>query len=161
MYNSYFLSIAWTYLCFLCCVRRLGHVQSVPINTKVVSSKPVYGEVYSIQDYVITFVSDLRQVGGFLLGLRFPPPIKLITTIQLKYCWKWCFKEPKPKPMLWYCDMEYALHICWVNKCCVIVYYKLTLPVHNNPLLASIKSKIIISRCHLLNLKVILFIRSK
>ena len=27
-----------------------------------------YGEVYSIQHYVIKFVSDLRQVGGFLLG---------------------------------------------------------------------------------------------
>ena len=46
-----------------------------------VSSNPVYGEVYSIQHYVITFVSDLRQVGGFLLVLQFPPQIKLITTI--------------------------------------------------------------------------------
>jgi hypothetical protein len=27
--------------------------------------------------YVKTFVSDLRQVGGFLRVLRFPPPIKL------------------------------------------------------------------------------------
>jgi hypothetical protein len=33
-----------------------------------------------------TFVSDLRKVGGFLQVLRFPPPIKLTTTIQLKYC---------------------------------------------------------------------------
>jgi hypothetical protein len=32
---------------------------------------------YTIQHYVIKFVSDLRQVGGFLLELRFPPPIKL------------------------------------------------------------------------------------
>ena len=32
-------------------------VQSVPITTKVVSSNPVYGEVYSIQHYVIKFVS--------------------------------------------------------------------------------------------------------
>ena len=29
---------------------------------------PVYGEVYSIQHYVIKFVSDLRQVGGFSHG---------------------------------------------------------------------------------------------
>jgi hypothetical protein len=29
----------------------------------------------------IQFVSDLRQVGGFLRALRFPPPIKLIATI--------------------------------------------------------------------------------
>ena len=34
-------------------------------------------------------VSDLRQVGGFPLVSRFPLPIKLTTTIKLKYCWKW------------------------------------------------------------------------
>jgi len=48
-------------------------VQSVPITTKVVSSSPINGEVYSIQHYVIKFVSDLRQVGGFLWLLQFPP----------------------------------------------------------------------------------------
>jgi hypothetical protein len=43
------------------------YVQSMPIITKVVMiSNPVHGEVYSIQHYVIKFVSDLRQVGGFL-----------------------------------------------------------------------------------------------
>jgi hypothetical protein len=47
------------------------------ITTKVVSVNPVHGEVYSIQHYVIKFVSDLRQVGGFLWVIRFPPPIKL------------------------------------------------------------------------------------
>ena len=57
------------------------HVQSVPITTKVVSSNPVHGEVYSIQHYVIKFVSDLRQVGGFLRVLRFPQPIKLTAMI--------------------------------------------------------------------------------
>ena len=65
-------------------------MQSVPITTKFVSSNPAHGEVYSIQHYVIKFVSDmmkaaisvtcdrsvvfseikfvsdLRQVGGFL-----------------------------------------------------------------------------------------------
>jgi len=56
-------------------------MQSVPITTKVVSLNPDYGEVYSIQQYVIKFVSDLRQVGGFLRVLRFPPLIKLTTTI--------------------------------------------------------------------------------
>jgi hypothetical protein len=34
-----------------------------------------------VQQYVINFVSDLRQVGGFLQVLRFPPPIKLTSTI--------------------------------------------------------------------------------
>ena len=34
-----------------------------------------------VQHYVIKFVSDLRQVGGFLRVLRFPPTIKLTATI--------------------------------------------------------------------------------
>ena len=46
------------------------------------------GEMYSKQQYMIKFVSDLRQVGGFLRVLRFPPPIKHdhhdITEILLK-----------------------------------------------------------------------------
>ena len=46
------------------------------------------GKVYSIQHYVITFASHLRQDGGFLRLLRFPPPIQLtandITEIWLK-----------------------------------------------------------------------------
>ena len=37
---------------------------SEPITTKVVSSNPVYGEVYSIQHYLIKFVSDLQQTSG-------------------------------------------------------------------------------------------------
>ena len=49
-------------------------MQSVPITTKIVGSNPVHGEEYSIQHYVIKFVSDLRQIDGFL---RIPPPIKL------------------------------------------------------------------------------------
>jgi hypothetical protein len=53
-------------------------MQSVPITTKVVSTNPSHGEVYSIQHYVIKFVSDLQQVGGHL---RFPPPIKLTATM--------------------------------------------------------------------------------
>jgi hypothetical protein len=46
-----------------------------------VSSDPVHGEMYSIQHYVIKFVSDLRQVCGFLRVLQFPPSIKLSITI--------------------------------------------------------------------------------
>ena len=41
------------------------------VGFKVASSNPVHGELYWIQQYVIKFVSDLRQVGGFLLV----PPI--------------------------------------------------------------------------------------
>ena len=35
----------------------------------------------SVQHYVIKFVSDLRQVVGFLRVLRFPPPINLTATM--------------------------------------------------------------------------------
>jgi len=55
-------------------------VQSVPITTKVVSLNRVHVEMYSMQYYVIKFLSDLRQVGGFLRILRYPPSIKLTDT---------------------------------------------------------------------------------
>ena len=56
-------------------------MQSVPITTKVVSLNPTNDEVYSIQHYVIKFVSDLRQVGGFLRVLRFPPQKVALNTL--------------------------------------------------------------------------------
>ena len=63
-------------------------MQSLHITTETVSSNPAHDEVYSIQLDVITFVSDLWQVGGFLPALRFPPQIKLaihdITEILLQ-----------------------------------------------------------------------------
>ena len=59
---------------------------AVPVATKVVSSNPSHGEVYSIQHYVIKFVSDLQQVSGFLLVLRFPPTIKLIIEYHMYKC---------------------------------------------------------------------------
>jgi len=56
-------------------------MQSVPITTKVVSLNPAHGEVYSIQHYVIKFISDLQQVSGFFRVLQIPPLIKVTTTI--------------------------------------------------------------------------------
>jgi hypothetical protein len=58
-------------------------MQSVPVATKVVSLNPAHGEPYSIQHYVIKFVSDLLQVGDFLQVLQFPPSIKLTSMIQV------------------------------------------------------------------------------
>ena len=49
-------------------------VQSVPITTKVVSSNPVHGEVYSTQLYVIKFFSD------FAAGQWFSPDIPVSST---------------------------------------------------------------------------------
>ena len=67
-------TLNWILLCRLTetTVYRLD--MSVPITTDVV--------VLTLH-YVIKFVSDLGQVGGFL---RLPPPIKLTATINLKYC---------------------------------------------------------------------------
>ena len=36
----------------------------------IVSSDPAHDEVYAIQHYVIKFLSDMRQVGGFLRVLH-------------------------------------------------------------------------------------------
>jgi len=59
--------------------------QSVPITTKVSSSIPVRGELYSIQHYVIKLVSDLRQVGGCFPCTPVSSPIQLTDTILLKH----------------------------------------------------------------------------
>jgi hypothetical protein len=46
-------------------------MQSEYITTHVVSSNPAHDELYFILHYVIKFVSDLLQVGGFLQVLPF------------------------------------------------------------------------------------------
>ena len=67
------------------------------IPSNAVSSNPAQGDVYSIQHYVLKFVSDLRQFGGFLRVLRLPPPIKLTP----QYNWNIAeseVKHHKPNP---------------------------------------------------------------
>ena len=44
-------------------------IQSVAFTIKVVSSNLTHGEVYSIQHYVLKFVSDLRQGRWFSLDI--------------------------------------------------------------------------------------------
>jgi hypothetical protein len=56
-------------------------MQSVHITTKFVRSNLVYEGVLNTTLCDIKFVSDLHQVGGFLLVFRFPPQIKLNATI--------------------------------------------------------------------------------
>jgi hypothetical protein len=41
-------------------------IQTVPIATNVVSLNSAHGKVYSMQNYVINFASDIRQVSGVL-----------------------------------------------------------------------------------------------
>ena len=47
-------------------------MQPVPTTSSVVSSNPAV-EVYSIQHYVIQFVTDLQQVEWFSLGTPVSP----------------------------------------------------------------------------------------
>ena len=53
-------------------------MQSVPITSKVVTSNPAHVEMYSIQHFVIKFVSYLWQDGGFLLILLAPLSQKVV-----------------------------------------------------------------------------------
>ena len=86
-------------------------MQLVPILTKVVSSNPAHGDVYSIQHYVIEFVSDLRQVGGFL---RFPLPKRNrynITEIWLKVA----LNTINPRPILILIYMNNTRYIRYIK----------------------------------------------
>jgi hypothetical protein len=55
--------------------------ETVPWTFQIVDVVFVSGSGRGVQHYVIKFVSDLRQVGGFLRVLRFLPPIKLTATL--------------------------------------------------------------------------------
>jgi hypothetical protein len=71
----------------LWCLMPLSTIlESVPITTKVVSSNPVHGEVYSIQHYVTQYISDFRQVGSFRLVLQLPPPISMAPIPNVMKC---------------------------------------------------------------------------
>jgi hypothetical protein len=54
-------------------------------HTAIIECNDIYSNlsvnIDSIQHYVIKFVSDLRQVCGFIRVLRFPPSIKMTTMI--------------------------------------------------------------------------------
>ena len=71
-------------------------VQSVPIITKVVSSNPAHGKVYSIQHYVIKFVSDLQQASDFLQVLHDITEILLkvaFSTLTQTLLGYWCISS--------------------------------------------------------------------
>ena len=60
--------------------RHLSNAKNLPITSLYLSMLSISPQIWSIHS-VIKFVSDLRQVGGFLRVLWFPPPIKLTTMI--------------------------------------------------------------------------------
>ena len=81
-------------------------VQSEPITTKVVSSNPVHGEVYSIKHYAIKFVGDLSVVYSINKTDR-----QEITEIVLKVTLDFKLSTI----IIWY-DIVYLI-IWTVNKC--------------------------------------------
>ena len=50
---------------------------------------------WGVQHYVIKFVSDLRQIGGFLWVVWFPPRYNwnIVTTIKWWYAWQSCWRS--------------------------------------------------------------------
>jgi CO dehydrogenase/acetyl-CoA synthase beta subunit len=53
----------------------------MPITTNIVSSNPAQVRCTQYNIYVIKFIHDLQQVGGFLRVLWFPSQLKLTATI--------------------------------------------------------------------------------
>ena len=70
----------------------------VPITTKIVISNLVHGDVYSIQHYMIMFVSDLWQIIGFFSGTQVSSTNKIdrndITEILLKVTLNTIYLKP-------------------------------------------------------------------
>ena len=68
----------------------------MPITTKVVSSNPTHSEVYSIQQYVIKFVNELRLVGSFLRVLRID-----LTELSLKVAFNTVILTPTYRDLIY------------------------------------------------------------
>jgi hypothetical protein len=100
------------------------------VITKVVNLNSTHGKVYSIQNFVIKFVSELWQVRGFLRILQFPPPMKLtamynITEIFLKAM----LLIKTITPVLKYHSSSYQTqcvannNVCLDSHSCVILFF--------------------------------------
>ena len=59
----------------------VAEAASAALLSLTLNGEPVLCLGQGVQHYVIKCVNDLRQVGGFLRLLCFPPPKKLIATI--------------------------------------------------------------------------------
>jgi hypothetical protein len=66
LFTMHYLEVSWSWSYGCSIHNNLRYIQSVPITTKVLCSNPDDGKAYSIQQYVIKFVSDLWKVSGFL-----------------------------------------------------------------------------------------------
>ena len=63
------------------------------------SSNPTHGEVYSLQLYVIKFVSNLRHVGCFPRVLSFPSPNRT-EILPLSTIITYCFPDKNRKSLM-------------------------------------------------------------
>jgi hypothetical protein len=59
-----------------------NYLCNLGVSLLKLSSIPVHGEVYSIQHYVIKFVTDMRQIGGFLEVMVFKATFNNISCIS-------------------------------------------------------------------------------
>jgi hypothetical protein len=101
-------------------------MQSVLITTNVCEFESCsWRGVLDATLYDIKFVNDLRQFGGFIRVLRFSPPIKLTTTIQLKYFdISECVLLVIAK--LWYLPTYLCVFVCTLRKLIYLYCYRWT-----------------------------------
>jgi hypothetical protein len=82
-FESYFMSVSNFRL--VCLLPIYFYFTEINIDNGVANTVKYLQNMWCVrqatQHYVIKFVSDLPQVGGFLRVLRFPPAIKLTATI--------------------------------------------------------------------------------
>jgi hypothetical protein len=111
-------------------------VKSVVTTTKVVSLYSANGMVYSIQHYMIKFVSDFRQISGFLPS-KDTYKLWLTKHKNSNQCRRQNILRPRQGHLLVYhttSDYPFDIFILFLNNspitisCCVTVYLILWIP---------------------------------
>jgi len=121
-------------------------MQSVIILTNVVSSNPGSAEVYSIQHYVIKFVSDLRQISGFFLDTSVSSTNKTechdITEIFLKVA-----LNTIPITLSVWCHVRYTIihYDCPIMRKAIKIYW----PIGQH---VSVCPRVSVKHCNVLNI---------
>jgi hypothetical protein len=109
-----YILVFMPFVCFSRILLDQGSGCSNARTTNAMNSNSTQGEMYSIQHYMIKFVSDLWQVGGLHRVLRLPPPITL-TTVALNLTFKCRFQGSIPLlfEISWTCDFVLVSHILY------------------------------------------------
>jgi hypothetical protein len=103
--------------------KKLGFIGRWNENTRGKPSSCRKSQMYSMQHYVMKFVTDLRKVGVFFLVLRFLPPIKLTCICMYETYWKlnvWNTKKKKidllailTKYLIWTTNIKFHYSNQW------------------------------------------------